>query len=41
MGYFILQTDDYNFKRNQLLVCYSNITVPIVSMLLKYNCLYC
>ena len=35
--YFIVQTDDYNIKRNQLLVRYSNIIVPIVSMLFEYN----
>ena len=35
--YFIVQKDDYNINRNQLLVCYSNIIVPIVSMLFKYN----
>ena len=35
-----MQTDDYNINRinrNQLLVRYSNVIVPIVSMLLKYN----
>ena len=35
MRYFIVQTDDFN--RNQLLVRYSNIVVPIVNMLLRYN----
>ena len=34
---FFAQTDDYNNNRNQLLVRYSNIIVPIVSMLFKYN----
>ena len=33
----IVQTDDYNINRNQLLVCYSNIIAPIVSMLFKDN----
>ena len=32
-----MQTDDYNINSNQLLVRYSNIIVPIVSMLFKYN----
>ena len=31
-----MQTDDYNIKRNQLLVRYSNIA-PIASMIFKYN----
>ena len=34
MRYFIMQTDDYE---NQLLVCNSNMIVPIVSMVLKNN----
>ena len=33
----IVQTDDYNINRNQLLVRYSNIIAPIVSMLFKDN----
>ena len=33
----IVQTDDYNINRNQLLVHYSNIIAPIVSMLFKDN----
>ena len=33
----IVQTDDYNINRNQLLVHYSNIIGPIVSMLFKDN----
>ena len=33
----IVQTDDYNISRNQLLVHYSNIIAPIVSMLFKDN----
>ena len=32
-----MQTDDYNINSNQLLVRYSNIIAPIVSMLFKYN----
>ena len=35
--YFIVQTDDHNINRNQLLVRYANIIVPIVSMLFKYK----
>ena len=35
MQYFIVQTDDFN--RNQLLVRYSNIVVPIGNMLFRYN----
>ena len=36
MRYFIVQTDDYSINRNQLIVRYSNIIVPIVSMSFKY-----
>ena len=35
MRYFIVQTDDFN--RNQLLVRYSNIVVPIGNMLFRHN----
>ena len=34
---FIVQTDNHNINRDQLLVRYSNIIVPNVSMLLKCN----
>ena len=38
MRHFVVQNADYNINRNQLLIRYSNIIVPIVSMLFKYNC---